>query len=107
MLAPDPPPERIILLALHSSRKESNIAIVSKGPPADSGWNCTPVARVQGNTSADVSFSFNMIRTFKLTPDFHTRVGGGLDAFNRRVLFACMQGGGEDRKKLGQFEVLG
>ena len=41
-MPPTAPPERTILLAAHSSRNESNMAIVSSGPPADSGWNCTP-----------------------------------------------------------------
>lgn len=41
-MLPNDPPDSIIFEALHSSRKESNIAIVSSGPPADSGWNWTP-----------------------------------------------------------------
>jgi hypothetical protein len=50
------PPERIILLALHSSRKESNMAMVSRGPPADSGWNCTPASvRERAQVSQAVS----------------------------------------------------
>lgn len=46
---PDAPllPERTAFDSLHSSRKESNMAIVSSGPPEDSGWNCTP-ARTRG-----------------------------------------------------------